>query len=814
MKFKLTAMLHGDFMCILFLPFPICVIAPDFQPTINFVTDEGHSTFDLGTAYRDHEYPILPLFNDRGDFSTFNKDKQISSNNACEAHIAADLYQDQFGPYNGSSRKRLFDLALGLDQQPVQEMSKQPKATHSAHDQLQTTDPALSDQKPQVLDILDHRSQNPQETQNEYYLPSLSNIPMPLSPCSYSTLLLEKDAFSEPHYHIGFEQFETFDYEDIFHNLRPIDGIAQDSVKKKITEQEPANINSTPGDFPHNLEERANDALVVESNSSSENHSFNNQLEEQKIGNLNKDRFLAFLSPLGNCYLKGAVPEKDLRAGLQIWVQKIPENRTSSRAVLKKLEGLVNCAMSLNLRFLRVFIRSVETRKSAQLGFRSFLLNTKEHEHVKLRVFVTQSDEIKTLISEYFRVVKNEQVLPSRVRSSATVTVSKLIRQRLELALLSFEYYYKNMNENKWEYLFGQGTRFWGFWAALKLKFEGNNIARHSAKLASFWDKLALFPWVTQWDKVPEPDPQSTIAPTLAEWQKYHGERLSVLQGIEKHFLPPKDSWTYERIRLGLESSEDPSTDRKKTLEGDIKALEKHFLAIPSSSNPGVQNERIGRSHTESFVRKIELLMLRVYKLNFSFLNRVGKGNPSSLIQEEQQKTQDWLKESLTKFLLNKLSMNSSPTHIIAGPSSNTQNSSLLLDMLEKIIQEQSKFDKDSGSFETEVDDMITQLALVILAVYYEEVNSDKWEVLFSRRTGSLDFVEFMVVCLNNLTLTKNTKPKRLFGPKPLRQLFPWEDLKTFETIPPAIRNFKFYTKKEFQFLEEKFSTSSAGDSY
>ncbi|MBW0473017.1 hypothetical protein O181_012732 [Austropuccinia psidii MF-1] len=143
MKAKCRAMLYGVSMGILFSPFPICVIAPDFQPTLNIQTDKAQSAFDLGKADftsnspADQEAPFLQLFDNRGDLSTSNKNLQISSNNVRQDQISADLNPHQFGPYHGNPKKRLFDLALWPGESPVQKTPKQNKQNHSDKDWLQ-----------------------------------------------------------------------------------------------------------------------------------------------------------------------------------------------------------------------------------------------------------------------------------------------------------------------------------------------------------------------------------------------------------------------------------------------------------------------------------------------------------------------------------------------------------------------------------------------------------------------------------------------------------------------------------------------------
>ncbi|MBW0516765.1 hypothetical protein O181_056480 [Austropuccinia psidii MF-1] len=279
-----------------------------------------------------------------------------------------------------------------------------------------------------------------------------------------------------------------------------------------------------------------------------------------------------------------------------------------------------------------------------------------------------------------------------------------------------------------------------------------------------------------------------------------------MLEGVEKHFLPPTGSWLYERIRLGLQDGDKPSTELQKVIERNIQALKQQFLATTTTFNTEVQIARIGRYNSEIFFKKIEFLMLRVFKLNLSFLNRVGKGSALLLIEAEQKKTQNWLKESIINFLLKKSSVVLTPGHIIPGPSFDAQNPSSLSDMLEKITQEQSSVDEISGSLGTSTDYMIMQLALVVLGDYYKEVNEKKWNALFSPSLGSLEFVEFLVVCLNELNATKTIKSNRILGSGEMRRFFPWEDPKRFDTIPHSVRKFKSYVKSQFSILKGNFS--------
>ncbi|MBW0497453.1 hypothetical protein O181_037168 [Austropuccinia psidii MF-1] len=811
MKAKCRARIYRHFTCILCSPFPICVIAPDFQPTTNIVTDKAQSSFNLGTADLTsnspggHKDPTLQLFNNRDDLSTFKKNKQISPRNACESHIAADLHQDQFGPYYRNFKKRLFDLTLWPGEPPVQKTPKQNKKTHSDKDWLLDSDLSVKDSR--VLNGLDQERKT-----NEYYSQFPSNIEAPIGAPAYAVVPVHK-AFVEPHSYNDLENPRVFNLKLVTQNSMSFSGTEKDlvtepsdeSISTKIIQQKSASIDSTPDDSPHNLKERGSQILVDETHSSLESHSLTDNMENRKIGNLDKDQFLEFLSPLVNSRPQPHIPPRSRSAVLQIFMQNRSEALISSKVALPKVDDLIRCAASWSLRFLRFFfLGPADSRRVEEMKFLSFLLNNSKDKKVQLELFVAQSDEIKTLISKYFEADGSETRLPVKPRGPTSARVSKSNNSGLELGFLLFEYYYKNMNKEKWEYLFGHGTQIWGFWATLKLKLESNNIARDNPKVASCRDELALFPWELPWDKPPQTYIQHNIAPTLEEWKKSAGAKFTTLNFSKEFSLPHQDLWMYEHITVGLHSHGASLEGPKQILEGNIQALEKEFPTISSKLHSKGKNQH-NDGYNNVFFKKIEILMLKVFQSNLFFLNRVGKGNEFHLMQDEQKKTQNWLKESLKTFLYKNSNLNSPPGHNIPGESSKPKNSPLLSGMLEKMAQKESEFHEISGKFEKEMDEMITQLALIILEEYYQEINGEKWEMLFSKRVGSMNFVEFMTLCIDEVVYKISRKEQK--AALEMRELFPWDDKIAFKLMPVALRNFKASAKRNFSRLQTKFST-------
>ncbi|MBW0473015.1 hypothetical protein O181_012730 [Austropuccinia psidii MF-1] len=655
-------------------------------------------------------------------------------------------------------------------------------------------------------EILDQRRQKNQKVTNEYFAQAPGNIPIPTAPSIHAALSVRKESFVEPPIYTGVKNPGPYALEHVRQKAIAFSGSRKNSNTKSSEDSIKTNIlsiDSTAGDLTSNFEE-PEDTLLNENNLNLENQILIENSEREKLGNLDKDQFLAFLSPLTNSNPRPQVPERLTWNVFGTLIELELVKSLSEKSSLEKVVKLMGSTLALNRRFVWFLHPSPdEAGKGEEAVFQNFLFSkNKEKEEVNLKVYLNKSEMIRQKLARYLSTEPNtKKGLPARKANVAYIEVSQFKILAVELGLLFVRYYYENMNQEKWKYLFGEGSQYLGFWATLKLKTERGDRIKLPGKSPNYWNR-ALFPWVERWNKPPEGYPQNKIAPTLNEWQKHCRAKLSTLEGVEKHFLPPKDSWMYKRIRLGLKAIDEPSADLKKNMEGNIQDLT-YFFAIMGNSNNDIQNERIGRYNNGSFFEKMKLLMLTVYKFNFSFLNHVGKGNPFLVVEGEQKRTQTWLKKLLINFLLWKPNVYSLLSHKIASLSWNSRNWELLADLLEKIIQEQSKFDEDSGSFGTEVDDMITQLALVILASYYEEVNGDKWKVLFSRSIGSLEFVEFMVVCLKKLDATKVTHPCRNAE---MRGLFPWKDLKSFEAMPLSVRKFKTYTKKDFASIEAEFS--------
>ncbi|MBW0464615.1 hypothetical protein O181_004330 [Austropuccinia psidii MF-1] len=814
MKAKHRPLLYGVFIYTIFSPFPLCVIAPNIQSAIKIRTDKAPGAIEPGTSdftlnsVDGHNPQILPLFKKRGDLFSSEKGKQIFSNTVCESHFADELQQDQFGPYNENS-KRLLDLTLWPGEPPGQKNQKKQKKTHSNEDWLLLSDLSVKGKQSRVLNIVSQERQNNPEVENKYYSHSPRNIQVPRGPSAHAALSVHKEAFVEPHSFNGIARVGAYNLRGVYQNHLPFLRIQKDlaikysenSEKKKIVYNKSSAIDSTSSNY---VEERGNDLLIEEEDSILQNNSLTNKEKKGKLGNLDEKQFLAFLSPLGNCNPKPKVSEILYSDLLRTFIRMNPVKLPLEEDSLEKVVNLMKTAMALNVRFLRFFHPgSDEDAKVEEEFFRNFLFkNNGKQGDVSLEAFLNQSPKINKKLTKYLRTDAFEKGLPARNTAAVQIEVSPLNQLALKLSLLFLKYYYKNTNQEKWLYLFGKGSRYLGFWATLKLKTERGNRIKVNDKFANYW-KLRLFPWGEPWIRPPQGYHQKKYAPTLNEWQQYYRAKLSILEGVAKHFLPPEDSWMYERIRLGWKVIDEPSKELQENMDGTLQDL-KHSCAMSSSFHNDVPNERIGRYNNESFFKKMEILLLRVYKLNFSFLNHVGKGSLFSVIEEEQKNTLNWLKQRLTNFLIKKPTVEFPPDPNIASSSSNPQNSPLLADLLEKIIQEQSKFDEDSGSFGTEVDDMITQLALVVLASYYEEVNSDKWKVLFARSLGSLEFVEFMVVCLKRIDATRVT-----VGHVALAEmcgLFPWADSKCFRALPASVRNFKSSAKKEFSLLEKQFS--------
>ncbi|MBW0482198.1 hypothetical protein O181_021913 [Austropuccinia psidii MF-1] len=497
------------------------------------------------------------------------------------------------------------------------------------------------------------------------------------------------------------------------------------------------------------------------------------------------------------------------------------EKSTRLKEIIGKMEELLKLIWRLNLRIL-VLIEPYHKEQTLNLERKalwSFVFNslpspTKVLELVnqeKLNLdYNTNSPNhrLTTLLVNYFKPAQDERLWQVNIAKGESKIVHKGEILKLKIILILLINYYKTTNNVKWDFFFKDEKNFLGFLGQVARKFDQVHTAQFAQQIRHFTDMVSSFPWGNSWKKPPTATIntfQNRFAPSLNIWLDVYASTFldekvrrpdsgTIRENeISRFLMTVYEPWVYNFLQDFLKfEGKKPSVEVETIIQENVLQICFELSkSLKHTVNGFVQTNQATASK-EAPSSKIELLLLKIFKLNQAFLIYFSN-EKSKLIVEEQVALQSWLAAILCQVVAKRN---------YKSEVSNSVLKYLIPDLEEK--QENEAHDAFDHVIFNGSDEHSTHLAVSFLEVYYKENNSHKWKILFNTRVKASLYHKYLVVIIDRNSKSKRHDTRNRFRTS---QLIPWKQQWLYEKAPSFMKSFKAEITRSFYTLGRDYMT-------